>query len=626
MLHLNKTWFKDDLGRVLWLRGVNLGGSSKVPAVPDGASWRAEGFFDHRQVSFVGRPFPLAEADEHFSRLRRWGLTFIRFLVTWEAIEHAGPGIYDEAYLDYLRAVVQKAGEHGLTLFIDPHQDVWSRFSGGDGAPGWTLEAAGFDLPNLHPCGAAIVHSQCQGAYPRMIWSTNNEKLAAASMWALFFAGDDFAPLLQVDGVPIQQYLQEHYINAVAQVAERLKDLPHVVGYDVLNEPSAGWIGWKDLRLSGGIVRKGATPTPWQAMLLGEGHPQLVEVWDLTLAGLARVGIHNLNSGRVRAWQAGRGCIWKQHGVWDLDSHGRAHLLQPHYFANRGGRPTDFTNDYYKPFAERFTRALRAIHPQALIFIENEPKRLPPTWAPGEMTGLVNATHWYDELTLFTKRFIPGFTMDTKTGRPYLGRKRKLAVFSRHLAAIKNAPLHGEQPAPTLIGETGIPMDMNNRRAFRKGKQDHLIAALDTTLQALEANLLSFTLWNYTADNSNAHGDLWNDEDLSIFSRDQQNDPADPDSGARAMPAFRRPYPSATAGEPLAFHFDVKSGRMTYTFRGSPITTHPTEFYVPRSQYPRGFCVQASDGRWEADPEGQRLVYWHSPQREEHTIIIERNP
>lgn len=30
----------------------------------------------HEEVTFVGRPFPLEDADAHFARLRRWGLTF----------------------------------------------------------------------------------------------------------------------------------------------------------------------------------------------------------------------------------------------------------------------------------------------------------------------------------------------------------------------------------------------------------------------------------------------------------------------------------------------------------------------------------------------------------------------
>src|SRR5512146_1666832 len=193
MMHIEGSFFKDNQGRTLMLRGVNLGGSSKVPFSPDGATYNRDGFFDHRHLSFVGRPFPLVEADEHFRRLREWGLTFLRFLVTWEAIEHAGPNIYDEDYLDYLHAVIQKAAEYGITVFIDPHQDVWSRFSGGDGAPGWTLEAAGLDMTHFAEAGAAVVHQAQGDPPPRLIWSTNESKLASATMFTLFFAGSDFA-------------------------------------------------------------------------------------------------------------------------------------------------------------------------------------------------------------------------------------------------------------------------------------------------------------------------------------------------------------------------------------------------------------------------------------------------
>ncbi|HUV89602.1 MAG TPA: cellulase family glycosylhydrolase, partial [Anaerolineae bacterium] len=204
-MHVDGTWFKDNEGRTLLLRGANLGGSTKMPYRPDGATYRREGFFDHRNVSFVGRPFPLAEADEHLGRLRAWGMTFLRFLITWEAIEHAGPGEYDAEYLDYVYAVIEKAGEYGIDVFIDPHQDVWSRWTGGDGAPGWTLEAVGMDLTKLSDTGAAIVHAIHGDPFPRMIWPTNYDKLGAATMFTLFFAGNDLAPQTRIDGVPVQE-------------------------------------------------------------------------------------------------------------------------------------------------------------------------------------------------------------------------------------------------------------------------------------------------------------------------------------------------------------------------------------------------------------------------------------
>ena len=154
--------------RRLLLRGVNLSGNCKLPTSPVGYThlnqhWSALKFPDVAEsISFVGRPFPLEEAREHYARLQRWGFNCARFLVTWEAIEHAGPGKYDVEYLDYLEEVVRMAGEYGIYVFIDPHQDTWSRMSGGSGAPAWTFEVAGLDVGALEEAGAAFTMSMAK--------------------------------------------------------------------------------------------------------------------------------------------------------------------------------------------------------------------------------------------------------------------------------------------------------------------------------------------------------------------------------------------------------------------------------------------------------------------------------
>ncbi|MBG0786269.1 MAG: cellulase family glycosylhydrolase [Anaerolineaceae bacterium] len=621
-MQTSSQWFLDSVGRRMLLRGVNLSGASKVPVEPNGATHLREGFFNHREVSFVGRPFPLAEADEHFRRLRHWGLTTLRLLTTWEAIEHVGPGIYDKEYLDYLTAVVNKAGEYGLRVFIDPHQDVWSRFSGGDGAPGWTLEAVGLNLETLHATGAAFVHAMVGDDYPRMIWFTNGYKLASATMFMLFFAGNEYAPLTMIDGKPAQEYLQSHYIAAIKQIASRLKGLPWVIGYDSLNEPSDGWIGMQNLAAHETENMLGETPTPFQSMMLGDGIPTEVDFLELQGLGVKKTGTHLLNPDGLRAWQGDQVGVWRANGVWDYDDQGQPKLLRPDYFARYEGRQVEFNNDFLKPFINRFGEEIRQVDPGKLIFIESVPHKTMPTWTEEDISGIVDSSHWYDDLTLITKQYRAFAGIDLITENVVLGSGRVKKMFRRVLGGIKSRTMEKLGDVPTLIGEFGIPYDMYAKKAYETGNFSKQELALDRSFQALEANLLHATLWNYTPDNSNAHGDLWNEEDLSIFSRDQQTNPMDIDSGARAPTAFIRPYPQATAGEPLALSFNMRSKCFKFSFLGDPTLTAPTEIFVPEYHYGAGIKITVSDGTYDYQPEIERLYYWPEDPAGEHWVEI----
>jgi hypothetical protein len=166
---------------------------------------------------------------------------------------------------------------------------------------------------------------------------------------------------------------------------------------------------------------------------------------------------------------------------------------------------------------------------------------------------------------------------------------------------------------PALIGEIGIAYNLNRREAFRTGDWRAQAEAMDDTMQAVEANLVGCTLWNYTADNTNEWGDRWNNEDLSIFSRDQQAGTGSLDDGGRALEAVVRPYARSVAGEPLRMAFDYKTGEFLFEFRPDPAVRAPLEVYLPAVHYGAGCSVEASTGRYEVDLEASLLRYWPDP-------------
>ncbi|KAF9011688.1 glycoside hydrolase superfamily, partial [Cyathus striatus] len=362
-LRLHGRHFLDAYGRVCNLRGVNLSGSSKIPIDHDHENFPG----DHRSVTFVGRPFPLEEADEHFARLRRWGLTFIRFLVTWEAIEHAGPGIYDKDYLNYLRELLSLLPKFGISAFVSIHQDVWSRYTGGSGAPAWTLELVGLDLHAIEDSGAAWLRGMRGGGHSeaeRGLWPCGYQKLAAATMATCFWAGDTFAPKLFVkdkfgQDISIQQFLQSAFISACDELARAVGELPGVIGFQMMNEPHRGYIQIPSLHAFdyNTDLHLSHVPTAFQSFQLGAGHPTTVATWTRSFPVPTRKTSETLlNAEGRKAWRddgptQGK-CLWEVHGLWGWDkTKNQAVALRESYFKKHPvtGKEIDWYTDFYYP-------------------------------------------------------------------------------------------------------------------------------------------------------------------------------------------------------------------------------------------------------------------------------------
>ncbi|KAK7048020.1 glycoside hydrolase family 5 protein [Favolaschia claudopus] len=581
-IHTADCNFVDNAGRTLLLRGVNLSGSSKAPV--DRPSYIREGFWETAESggeSFIGRPLNIDDgsADIHLARLAGWGFNMLRFPVTWEALEHEGPGKYDHEFMDYTVRVLRKCKEYGFRVYMDPHQDIWSRFSGGSGAPFWTLAACGINPRNFTATQAAIVHCEYPLAHdsdpaslPAMIWSTNYGRLLSQTLFTLFFAGSDFAPRCIIDGKNIQDYLQSYYIEAMGQMADRIAaagDLLDscVIGWDSLNEPFEGLCGRKDLSVNppaqGSTLRKGTYPTPLQGFRLGMGQAQTVENWSFGAFGPTRDGSVTIDpKGRTiwaspedepdgvhprwhwkrdPGWTLGT-CIWALHGIWDVET---GFLMLPDYFhslPNTDNTEAEFIEDYWKPHFTAFATRIRFAHPESILFVQPPVFARPPTLEDDVLAGRgAYSGHYYDGLTLITRHW-NWFNADA------LGLLR--GKYSSTLQAVKIGTgairkslqeqlgiLKGDANIlgafPTVIGEIGTPFDMDGKRSYYgdskgRGVGDYSAQekALDASLNAADGpNALNYTVWTYCPDSTHEWGDGWNMEDLSLWSPDDMTTP-----------------------------------------------------------------------------------------------------
>jgi len=615
IMQIKGTWVCDDEGRSLILRGCNLGGSTKVPVTEEPATGK---------VSFTGKPFPLEEAEERFAELKRWGLFFNRLVVPWEAVEHEAPGIYDEAYLAYLRKLLLIAEKQGIYMWIDPHQDVWGRAAGGDGAPKWTLEALGIKTDALEAAGA-ILPKEITGITPPnlrplMTWPAGYNRYAAATMFTLFFAGNDFAPSVKPDPAiagsgetTIQEWLQTRFIEAYAHAKRRLKNCASIAGWGAMNEPHPGFIGCSNLNnLENNMVAAGPMPSPFAAMAAASGYKTEIPVYSTGIFGVKQKGRAVLNPGNVSIFKEGFICPWKVSGVW-RDGDNGPELVRPDHFAMYRGRPVRFAEDFLVPFMDRFRQRLFETDNRSFFFIEGVPGGIgtgeDAVSRRDDSARTIHAFHWYDLPTMFIKQFRPWFSFNTKTGRIVLGKKAVAALFREQIAG------HILPDMPNLVGEFGLPFDLFKGRAFANGNYSPHEEALSMYYDAMDDLLLGTCIWDYSADNTYRWGDSWNNEDFSIVTTGGGDGPPKP----RAAGGWLRPYPLATPGTPLLFRWDRKKKTLYYRYRSDPNLDVPAILFIPGgiwSTPPAAAApVQAEEKhniQTEYKPEEQRLFVYHN--------------
>ena len=192
---IDGTRLRDAFGRQRVFRGINL--VAKGGQEPHG--------------TFVERGFKGEWSKDDIDDLRARGFDLVRLGVMWAAVEPE-PGVYDDAYLDWVVEQLDLFRDAGMVALLDSHQDLYSQ-SFGDGAPHWATQSSqAFEATDL--------------------WSD-----AYLASPALHEALDAFwANAPGPGGVG----LQDRFAAMWAHVARRVGEHPAVMGYDLLNEPAPG--------------------------------------------------------------------------------------------------------------------------------------------------------------------------------------------------------------------------------------------------------------------------------------------------------------------------------------------------------------------------------------------------
>ena len=197
-------FLRDRHGRVVFFHGVN-------------AVWKRAPYSP--PSALFGEPLASSAFDERDAKfLAGNGLNAVRLGVLWAGVEPRVNQV-DAAYLGRMRAIAAMLGEHDVGVLVDSHQDQYSEAYQGEGFPDWTRLDRGSRVTNC--CHFPLNYMTPSSA---AVW--NDFWMNRAQLWTRFR-------------------------NQWMHVALSMRDLPNLVGYDLINEPWPG-SSWRRCVLPGG--------------------------------------------------------------------------------------------------------------------------------------------------------------------------------------------------------------------------------------------------------------------------------------------------------------------------------------------------------------------------------------
>ena len=185
MFYCDNLKIRDEFGRERIFRGINL-------CIKE---HNANKFLVHKRLF----------KKKVFKDMKSVGVNIVRLGITWSAIEpHEGK--YNDGLISALKEFIDKCAQNDIYVMFDMHQDLFSHYFHGDGAPTWAIDSS-YENPRQYAIWAEG-YFYMQGVQKAFndFWTNRND-------------------------------IQTKFVKMWSYVAASLSDCENIIGYDYLNEP-----------------------------------------------------------------------------------------------------------------------------------------------------------------------------------------------------------------------------------------------------------------------------------------------------------------------------------------------------------------------------------------------------